>query len=151
MRIKKMYQGEIPENKIVGTYTESNTDAYNCSYVNNNLGKLIGSQTITDAGNGWKKIDLGFCRLYFKNGSTATISMGGNGFGYTPDIVLPTGLAFLDDKMIFSGQFNSGDAAITTGCRINPNGSYVYGCWHNRYSGTVNATLRYHFHIFDFR
>ena len=38
MRIKKMYQGTVPENKIVGTYTESNTDTYNCNYLN---GKII--------------------------------------------------------------------------------------------------------------
>lgn len=37
MRIKKMYQGSLPENKIVGTYTESDTDTYNCNYVNNNF------------------------------------------------------------------------------------------------------------------
>lgn len=35
MRIKKMYQGTVPENKIVGTYTESDTDTYNCNYANN--------------------------------------------------------------------------------------------------------------------
>lgn len=35
MKIKKMYQGSIPENKIVSTYSNSQTDVYSCEYVNN--------------------------------------------------------------------------------------------------------------------
>lgn len=35
MRIKKVYQGTVPENKILGTYTTSNTDTYSCNYINN--------------------------------------------------------------------------------------------------------------------
>ena len=34
MKIKKMYQGTVPENKIMNSYTESNTDAYSCEYIN---------------------------------------------------------------------------------------------------------------------
>ena len=34
MKIKKNFQGEIPANKIMGTYTESDTDTYNCNYIN---------------------------------------------------------------------------------------------------------------------
>ena len=35
MKIKKTYQGTVPENKIVNTYTESGTDTYGCDYINN--------------------------------------------------------------------------------------------------------------------
>lgn len=35
MKIKKMFQGEIPENKILNTYSESQTDTYSCDYINN--------------------------------------------------------------------------------------------------------------------
>lgn len=34
MKIRKAFQGEIPENKILDTYSTSQTDAYSCSYVN---------------------------------------------------------------------------------------------------------------------
>lgn len=34
MRIKKMYQGTVPENKILNTYSDSQTDVYSCDYLN---------------------------------------------------------------------------------------------------------------------
>lgn len=34
MRIKKKFQGTIPENKILDTYSSSNTDTYSCNQVN---------------------------------------------------------------------------------------------------------------------
>jgi len=34
MKIKKVFQGSVPENKILGTYTESDTDTYSCNYLN---------------------------------------------------------------------------------------------------------------------
>lgn len=34
MRIKKMYQGTVPENKILDTYSTSATDTYSCNYIN---------------------------------------------------------------------------------------------------------------------
>lgn len=35
MRIKKIYQGELPENKIVNEKIDSQTDTYSCDYINN--------------------------------------------------------------------------------------------------------------------
>lgn len=35
MRIKKMYQGNLPENKILNTESTSQTDTYSCDYINN--------------------------------------------------------------------------------------------------------------------
>lgn len=35
MRIKKMYQGGLPENKILNVQSESSTDTYSCDYINN--------------------------------------------------------------------------------------------------------------------
>lgn len=40
MKIKKMYQGTVPENKILDTYSNSATDTYSCNYVNL-IGKTI--------------------------------------------------------------------------------------------------------------
>ena len=34
MRVKKMFQGKVPENKILSTYSDSPTDTYSCDYVN---------------------------------------------------------------------------------------------------------------------
>ena len=34
MKIKKMYQGTAPENKILNTQSNSQTDVYSCDYVN---------------------------------------------------------------------------------------------------------------------
>ena len=35
MRIKKIYQGELPQNKIVNEKLDSQTDTYSCDYINN--------------------------------------------------------------------------------------------------------------------
>ena len=36
MKIKKMYQGTVPENKILNTYSDSQTDVYSCDAINKN-------------------------------------------------------------------------------------------------------------------
>ena len=35
MKIKKIYQGELPENKILNAQSTSQTDTYSCDYINN--------------------------------------------------------------------------------------------------------------------
>ena len=35
MKIRKAFQGTVPENKILDTYSTSQTDTYSCNYVNN--------------------------------------------------------------------------------------------------------------------
>lgn len=40
MKIKKMFQGEIPENKIMSAYSDSQTDSYSCDYINTELKKI---------------------------------------------------------------------------------------------------------------
>lgn len=41
MLIKKTFQGEIPENKIVNARSQSLTDTYSCDYINNNSGDAL--------------------------------------------------------------------------------------------------------------
>lgn len=41
MKIKKIYQGIVPENKILDAYSTSNTDTYSCNYINNGLKENI--------------------------------------------------------------------------------------------------------------
>ena len=45
MKIRKAFQGTIPDNKILDTYSTSQTDAYSCNLVNNLL--KTGIQTIS--------------------------------------------------------------------------------------------------------
>ena len=68
MKIKKIYQGELPENKILNAQSTSQTDTYSCEYINNlgvgggeNLDELpIGTrvefngETIPD---GWEEVE----------------------------------------------------------------------------------------------
>lgn len=37
MKIKKVYQGSVPENKILNTHSNSQTDTYSCDYINNEI------------------------------------------------------------------------------------------------------------------
>ena len=52
MKIKKMYQGTAPENKILNTQSDSQTNVYSCNYINNlNTiifeGNLMGGESTT--------------------------------------------------------------------------------------------------------
>lgn len=45
MKIKKTFQGELPENRIVNTYSNSLTDAYSANYLNDKLKSVEVSST----------------------------------------------------------------------------------------------------------
>lgn len=52
MKIRKAFQGTVPENKILDTHSTSQTDTYSCNYVNskfewNYLGEKTGTTPIT--------------------------------------------------------------------------------------------------------
>lgn len=84
MRIKKMYQGTVPENKILDTYSNSATDTYSCNYVNGIAGKVLwtnpsptssfASQTITLSSG-----DYDFYEVFFTYNTTSA-SQYANGF-----------------------------------------------------------------------
>lgn len=42
MKIQKKFQGTIPENKIMDTYSSSNTDTYSCNYINSQISCIEG-------------------------------------------------------------------------------------------------------------
>ena len=46
MRIKKTFQGSLPENTVVNTQSDSQTNAYSCDYLNKSL-KYSTSETFT--------------------------------------------------------------------------------------------------------
>lgn len=112
--------------------------------------ELVSNMNIVDAGNSWKKVDLGFCRVYFLNYSISSRSYSGNGWGAGTDIPLPTSFVFDYDKMVFSGAMGCGDNALTFQYRINDNGQYIYWGWQNKYSGSVTAGISAQFMIIDF-
>lgn len=41
MKIRKAFQGTVPENKILDMYNHSKTDTYSCNYINESISKLI--------------------------------------------------------------------------------------------------------------
>lgn len=45
MKIKKIYQGELPENKILNTESTSQTDTYSCEYINKTTPKIVSFKT----------------------------------------------------------------------------------------------------------
>ena len=57
MKIKKTFQGELPENRIVNTYSDSLTDAYSANYLNGKLSNVVISATEpTDKKDIWVQI-----------------------------------------------------------------------------------------------
>lgn len=60
MKIKKIYQGELPENKILNSQSTSQTDTYSCEYINSMsmddlpLGSII-KYNGSEVPNGWKE------------------------------------------------------------------------------------------------
>ena len=57
MKIKKTFQGELPENRIVNTYSDSLTDAYSANYLNDRLRNVVISATEpTDKKDIWVQI-----------------------------------------------------------------------------------------------
>ena len=47
MKIRKAFQGTVPENKILDTYSTSQTDTYGCNYINK-----LGSYSTTEVKTG---------------------------------------------------------------------------------------------------
>ena len=39
MKIKKKFQGTVPDNKVLNTKSESETNVYSCKYINDNIRK----------------------------------------------------------------------------------------------------------------
>ena len=88
MRIKKTFQGEIPENKIVNMQSDSQTDTYSCDYANL-LAYPIGSLYISDNstspaslfGGTWEQINGYY--PYFGNTYNKTTYTGKNTQSHT--------------------------------------------------------------------
>ena len=74
MRIKKTFQGNLPENTVVNTQSDSQTNAYSCEYVNDHFGGVVlynnstgtnGTVTLSDNINNYKYIEIfGYSNLF---------------------------------------------------------------------------------------
>ena len=91
MRIKKMYQGTVPENKILDTYSTSATDTYSCNYVNSKTLKLLWensnpSSTFASQYINLSSSDYDYLRIFYKGvyNQTSLLSIDTlKGFGFT--------------------------------------------------------------------
>jgi hypothetical protein len=126
MRIKKMYQGTVPENKILNTYSDSQTDVYSCNFLN---GKTIYDNT--DGSNG--NITLSES---IEDASSILIEYKCNTYGYkTEKILNPNGKDIILDYLTVANAtvlqnasskwFISGkNMELVNSCMIN---SYING------------------------
>lgn len=131
--------------EVVNAYSTSQEDAYSCDYSN----KLFLPRTISDAGNDWLKVDLGFCKVYFINKSnTNSKTYNANSWGYAFGITLPTGISYDGTKMAFSGNAKCNDNAVTFNCLISTNAVSVN--YVNHYQSNITGTASYSCTIIDF-
>lgn len=125
--------------------------AYNSNNISNltycHEGIILGknAKTIADGGNGWKKVDLGFCRFYWKY-FNYKYSYSGNGWGWvnfgSGINSLPTGVTPNTGKMVLVGSASCDDTAISQEVRWT--GGSTFGVsWRNKYSGAVNNVYSY--------
>lgn len=103
----------------------------------------IAGVSITDGGNGWKKVDLGTHRIYWKY-TTYIYNYSANAWGeieFTGNYnKLPSGItAFNKDKMIFNGTATCVDHAIEQSVGIYDDGTYFWVGWQNKYGGEING------------
>lgn len=146
MRIRKISQLAGYVGAVTSTYSESENDTYSCNYINN----MIQPGSIEDAGNNWKKVDMGFATFYFLSGDYGTTTYAGSGWGLLTALNLPTGITFNKTKMIFSADVFANDNAIKLNIGIDDGNTQISGSWINFYGGNVNANVFYNCLLIDF-
>ncbi len=90
MKIIKKFQGTVPDNKIMDTYSTSSTDTYSCRYMNENSQQFpidyvyISTSSTSPAslfGGTWERINGYYA--YFGNGYNTTTYTGKNTQSHT--------------------------------------------------------------------
>ena len=94
----------------------------------------------------WQRCRFGSFTAYFKNGTVASTSYAGNGWGWLSNIALP--VTFNTSKMAFASSVTSNDAAISVNACAS--GSNAIMNWRNKYGSSVTATITYNFVLIDF-
>ena len=146
MRIRKVSQLAGFVGTVSNSHSDSNSDTYSCSYINS----IIEKGSVEDAGNNWKKVDMGFARFYFRNDTIASTTYAGNGWGALASIYLPTNVTFDSSKMSFSSSIKADDNAILCNLCMYNGANYLYTGWNNKYGGNVTTVIRYNLVLIDF-
>ena len=82
MKIRKAFQGTIPENKILDTYSESNTDTYSCNQTNKITSKsaimvTINANKYINGVTAWTGYALAFNRVVYNVGNKFSLESDG--------------------------------------------------------------------------
>lgn len=112
MRIKKTFQGALPENKIVNTQSDSQTDTYSCDYINGIV------ESGENANGSWTKWADG---TMICNGTihiNATFVSWGALYGYDDTNIHNFPQTFTDiDTCIIQANTNSSGGAMINQCK----------------------------------
>lgn len=110
MKIKKTFQGIIPENKILNSESTSETDTYSCNYINTIV------ETITNGNGTAVKFKDGTMICYGKfnatTGTTSTTS-GGLTFYYSDEITTTFPETFVNTPTITMQVVNANATLLT--------------------------------------
>lgn len=95
MKIKKIYQGTIPTNKILNEKTESNTDTYSCDYINSMsmddlpLGSII-KYNGSEVPDGWQEVSekTTWEKLYGEIKTQGVFTLANNVYSYDLIIII---------------------------------------------------------------
>ena len=118
MKIKKIYQGELPENKILNAQSTSQTDTYSCEYINDLQG--LNYISVRPSSSGSRNLSTG----YIKIGLGSVVSSNGNKLTLSNDsVVIGAGIS----KIRVSGQLALWNANGTFGVAIVKNDDLVNG------------------------
>ena len=155
MKIRKAFQGTVPDNKILDTYSTSQTDTYSCNYVNSM--KLVKEVELTSASGNINidGLDLasdgGIYEIYFqgKNCSNASgIFMKINGTDSNSSVYQEYATSVnLTQRVNRIGRTNGGSSLIlinislTNDILVNTRGTdSVYGFIGNLFFNQSNVT-----------
>lgn len=100
MKIRKKFQGTLPENKILNIESTSQTDTYSCEYINNltpeveNIDELpvgtIVKYNGTEVPDGWEEVveKTTWDRLYGEINTNGTFNLANNVYSYDLIIII---------------------------------------------------------------
>lgn len=142
MKIKKIYQGELPENKILNAQSTSQTDTYSCDYINNlsntkSIISIVGGGEKTYTINDWVWTPVEFTYAFINIGDGFSYSAADHGIKVLKDMTIR-----VESQICYFGTAN-GEINV----RVTKNTNNVIG-YSNRFdtfnngSSTVNITGR---------
>lgn len=114
MKIRKAFQGTVPENKILDTYSQSQTDTYSCNYVNG------------------VSLDMFRFRKYIKN-----ITVGANGMTTTNmgSVNAPDGYTYLG---CIANNNGYGDQWVVSYAEY---GGSIYAMIHSKWGASLSSNI----------